>query len=99
MNKKILNKKYTFDSPFFVHLRKHYCPNCQSLLLVKRIRTVVNSKSEEAKNFDFSSATGDFDLKGNVEFIYEVFFCSSCKKDFSIKEIKKYERGKKANNN
>ena len=91
----MINKKWIIVSPFFVHFKEHFCPICNEKIQVKRTKKIVNSKSEEAKNFDFSfSGDGGF-MSGDVEFIFEVFYCSSCKKEFSIKEIRNFERKRK----
>lgn len=86
------NKKWTLESPVFVHAKKHSCPACGHELAVKRVSRVINSKSEEAKEFDFSFA-GDGWMHGDVEFSFEVFQCDACGKEYSIKELKAIERG------
>lgn len=86
------NKKWQLNSPIFVHAKKHNCPNCGQQLTVKRVSRVINSESEEAKEFDFSFA-GDGFLGGDVEFSFEVFQCDACGKEYSIKELKAIERG------
>ncbi len=87
------SRKYIFESPFFTHCKKHRCPSCDATLTVQTVKRVVNSKSEEAKNFDFS--IGDTFLIGDAEFAYKVFVCPDCAREYSVKEIKKYERSKK----
>ncbi len=87
-----MNKKWQLDSPIFVHAKKHDCPACGQQLTVKRVNRVINSKSEEAKDFDFAFS-GDGFLSGDVEFSFEVFFCDACDKEYSIKEMKAIERG------
>ena len=42
--------KWISGNPFYVHLRKHYCPDCYTQLGTIKIFRVVNSASEEAKN-------------------------------------------------
>lgn len=67
-------------------LKKHYCPCCGEKLKKIRPSEVVNSKSEEAKNYDFSN--GDAFMVGNVKFIRTVFRCNKCGKTYTIKEVK-----------
>lgn len=90
------NKKWILNSPFYVHWKKHYCKLCNGELTVKRIKKTVNSKSPEAKDFDFSFSGGDGGFMfGDVEFSFEIFYCSNCDNEISIKEMKKYEREQK----
>ena len=73
---------------------KHYCPVCRELLQIKNKSRVVNSESEEAKDYDFS--TGDTCLTGNIKFIFDVFYCAKCNMEISVREQRAYERtGKK----
>lgn len=85
--------KYIYEAnPFYVHCKKHYCPKCGKRLELRSSSQVVNSKSEEAKNFDFS--VGDTFYVGDVEFRTRYFHCTECKMDISVKEMKKYEKQK-----
>jgi hypothetical protein len=90
-----MNKSILLDSPIFVFKKLHKCPNCTHGIIPKKTKKIVNSKSPEAKEFDFS--IGDSYLVGDVEFTYYVFYCEYCNKDYKIKEIKNYERTIKAN--
>lgn len=88
-------KKWTLESPIYVHGKKHFCPKCHRLLTVKRVQKTVNSKSEEAKNFDFSLAGGDGFMLENADFSFEVFYCPFCGKEITIREMKQHEKGNK----
>jgi hypothetical protein len=90
-----MNKSIFWDSPIFVFKRPHKCPNCTHGIIPKKVKNIVNSKSPEAKEFDFSM--GDSYFAGDVEFTYYVFYCEYCNKDYKISEIKNYEKEKKAN--
>jgi len=90
-----MNKSILYDSPIFVFKKLHKCPNCTHSITPRKIKKIVNSKSPDAKEFDFSA--GDSYLVGDVEFTYYVFYCEYCNKDYKIKEIKNYERTIKAN--
>ena len=59
---------------------------CNERLEKTKTETIVNSKSEEAKNYDFSN--GDGFLVGNIKFIRTVFRCNKCDKTYTIKEVK-----------
>jgi hypothetical protein len=89
------NKSFIFDSPLFVLKKTHICPNCSKVVRPKKIKKIVNSKSAEAKNFDFS--IGDCSLTGDVEFSYYVFYCDCCGKEYEIKDIKYHERQSREN--
>ena len=90
---KIHGVKRECSNPFWVRFKKHYCPICTGLLTVTKVSKVVNSSSEEAKDYDFSSA--DTHMIGNVKFIQTAFHCAACDKAFSIREIREIERSKK----
>ena len=82
---KIHGVKREWSHPIFC-MKKHYCPYCNERLEKTKTETVVNSKSEEAKNYDFSN--GDGFLVGNIKFIRTVFRCNKCDKTYTIKEVK-----------
>lgn len=83
--------KYIYDAnPFYIHLKKHFCPQCNTKLKLSYIRKIINSKSPEAKKYNFS--IGDTYLVGNVEFRTRCFYCPKCNRNISILDIKKFER-------
>lgn len=82
---KIHGVKREWSYPIFC-MKKHYCPYCNERLEKTKTETVVNSKSEEAKNYDFSNSDGF--LVGNIKFIRTVFRCNKCDKTYTIKEVK-----------
>lgn len=87
---KILGVKRIWSRPFWVRFRKHYCPNCKTLLKTTKVSKVVNSNSGEAEDYDFSS--GDIYMTGNIKFIWTAFLCSVCGKTFSSEEIRENEK-------
>lgn len=93
----ITGKKYINNALFYTMFKKHYCPQCGKLLQRVKVSKIVNSKSPEAKNFDFS--LGDSFMIGDVEFIWKEFRCPDCKINISIDEMRKIERGLKKNQN
>jgi len=85
--------KYVYDAnPFYVHCKKHFCPKCGNKLDLRYVSKIVNSKSPEAKNYDFS--VGDTFFVGDVEFRTRYFFCNGCQSSISFQDMKKYEKGK-----
>ena len=83
-------KKYEIEGGPFYLLRKHYCPLCSELLTRKRNEVIVNSKSKEAENYDFTGFK--MLLMGNVMFITFYYECEKCSKEYSIDELMEEER-------
>ena len=54
---------------------------------------IVNSKSPEAKDYDFS--VGDTFFVGDVEFRTRYFYCPKCMLDISFQKMKKIEKSKR----
>ena len=90
---KIHGVKRIRSSPIFLHLKKHYCPACNSKLKPTKVSKVVNSKSDEAEKFDFSA--GDVFMCGNIKFIWTELKCMDCNCTYSIKEMKAIEKNTK----
>lgn len=61
-----MNHKLICDDVIYIYLTKHDCPTCGTRLGRTRVSRIVNSKSEEAKDFDFGFV--DYDLRGDVKF-------------------------------
>ena len=87
---KIHGVKREWANPFWARFKKHCCPACGGLLTAAKVSTVVNSSSEEATDYDFSSA--DTHMIGNVKFIRAAFHCTACDKVFSTQEIRTNEK-------
>ena len=87
---KIHGIKREWSRPFWVRFKKHYCPTCLNLLTTTNVSKIVNSNSEEAKDYDFSS--GDTYMIGNIKFIWTEFLCTSCGKTYSLQEIRENEK-------
>ena len=83
---KINGYSFQCEYPFFVYLKRHYCPCCGNRLVRQQISKVIHSDSEEAKNYDFDIA--DMTVKGNVKFSHIAFSCLVCKRNYTVKEIK-----------
>ncbi len=84
--------KREYSNPFFC-MKKHFCPVCHKILEKSETETIVNSRSAEAKNYDFSN--GDCFMTGNIKFIKTVFRCNECNKIYTTKEVKENERARK----
>ena len=86
--------KYVYKiNPLAVHWKHHSCPQCGTKLVVKHISKVVNSKSPEAKEYDFS--LGDTFLVGDVEFRTPYYSCNVCGHTVSVPEMSNLARMKK----
>lgn len=81
-----------YGTPYFFH-KKHYCEKCNAILAVKKKEKIVNSFSEEAKNYDFSSL--DTYLVGNIKFVTYYFECTGCKAVYENVELILLEREKR----
>ena len=79
-----------FSNDVFYMMKKHYCPVCNILLKKVKVSRVVNSKSPEAKKFDFSAVDGW--MYGNVKFIWKEFECPECKRHITVREMKEIEK-------
>lgn len=79
-----------YKNPFYVNFKKHYCPNCKIKLRRIKVSKIVNSKSEEAKNFDFEF--GNSFMIGNVKFVWIEFQCPMCMRRISIDKMMQIER-------
>ncbi len=81
--------------------KKHFCPSCNSELKKVKVSKIVNSASEEAKNMPkmFSRThIGSRGIKlrsykfiGDVKYIFTEFECETCKRHFTVEEMKKIE--------
>ena len=71
--------KYIYEAnPFYVHWKKHFCPKCGNKVELRYVSKIVNSKSPEAKDYDFS--VGDTFFVGDVEFRMECYTISAVDK-------------------
>ena len=84
--------KRIWANPFYLRIKKHFCPICNEQLSPIKVSKLVNSASKEAKEYDFSSSDGY--MLGNIKFIWSEFRCKSCNKDYTVSEIKEMEKRK-----
>lgn len=83
--------KYIYDcNPFYIRFKKHFCPKCGERLELRYNSKVVNSKSPEAKKYDFT--LGDTFLVGDVEFRTSYFHCVNCQLDVSCKKMNRRKK-------
>ena len=84
--------KHVDSDIIYTVFKKHFCPNCGAKRSCAKVSKVINSKSTEAADFDFSS--GEPYMAGDVKFIRKEFYCPRCDKRFAIKELKQIEKPK-----
>ena len=82
-------KKFVYED--ITYLRKnHFCPTCEGKVDVVSVSRVIDPKSEEAKDFDFSVGHGT-NMLGSVEFHWKEFECRECQKHYTVRQMKKIE--------
>ncbi len=77
------------NRPVFMKWGKHYCPACNAPLKKMQISRIVNSHSEEAKNFKYKDYFDN--MVGNIKFIWTEYTCETCQKGYSVDEIHQVE--------
>ena len=84
---------YFNDDVIYTIFKKHYCPVCGTKLTRIKTSKIVNSKSPEAKNYNF--VLGDSYMVGDVMFIWKDFYCTICDRKITVNEMKEIERAEK----
>ncbi len=79
--------KRIWSRPLLMEWGKHFCPVCGEVLQKVKISKIVNSQSEEAKDYDFSTPGGDGYMIGDVKFIWTEYSCGKCSKRYSVNDI------------
>ena len=70
----------------FYFKKYHFRPDCKTKLEKVPVSKEVNSRSSEAKDFDFSM--GDTYAVGDIKFTWDEFECPNCK--IAVALLKKY---------
>ncbi len=60
---------------------------CKARLNRIKVSKIVNSKSEEAKEFDFEIAPDSYHIQGDVKFTWYEFACPNCGRSYRVEEI------------
>ena len=84
--------KRIWSRPLLMKWGKHFCPACDGELQKIKTSKIVNSQSEEARDYDFSAPGGDGYMIGNVKFIWTEFTCTKCGKRYSANEVYQAEK-------
>ena len=86
--KEFKNFSIRYTRPFFTHFKKHFCPSCGEILHIVRESKIAGPQSKEFREFDFYTTEC---IKVN----WTEFRCFKCKKNYSINEIRNFERTQK----
>ncbi len=81
-----------WSRPLLMKWGTYFCPGCGGELEKIEASKVVNSRSEEAKNYDFSSPGGDGYMFGNVKFIWTEYKCTVCDGQYTVDEVYQAEK-------
>ena len=65
--------------------KKYKCADCNVKLNRKKVSKIINTKSEEAKNYSFHMTHNT--MTGNVKISWYEFECPTCKKNFSLERL------------
>ena len=87
-------KYYQFGNPLKIAFRKHSCMYCGNSLDKRKHNRIVNSKSSEARYFDFTYGETNT-ISGDCNFIHKVFYCSKCGKEIEFVTQLSYEDNEK----
>ena len=74
----------------FYFRKNHFCPDCKTKLEKVPVSKVVNSRSPEAKDFDFGMPGDNFAV-GDIQFTWDEFECPNCQKHLTVNEMKEIE--------
>lgn len=89
---RIHHVRRTWSSPVYVHLRKHFCPDCAARLKPVRVSRVVRAGSAEAKELDLTQPGGDNAMVGNIKWIHTEFRCPRCGGRQTIARMRQLEK-------
>ena len=79
---------------YHAYIKKHFCPDCNTKMERHYITTTVNSRSPEARKYDFSLLR----RRGDVKFTIIHFVCPECgldKCEYDGKIVRKGDENKK----
>ena len=80
--------EYEKFNPFYVFLKRHYCPRCQHKLTTSYTNTVIPRKEADPSKFNF----GDVTYTGDLEIRRLFFWCPDCDFKISLEDMRKHEK-------
>ena len=78
-------KKFICNDVVGTFFKKYKCVDCKVRLERKLISKIINTKSEEAKNYSFHIHRNT--ITGDVKFSWYEFECPICKKSFTVEQL------------
>lgn len=85
--------KRDYGNPFYIRMKKHFCPACSTKMDVIQCYKEVKSNSKESKDWDLS--IGRARLIGDVTIVWDEFKCPNCNMQVSAEAMKAYEEKQK----
>ena len=80
--------EYEKFNPFYVFLKRHYCPKCQRRLITSYTNKIIPRKEVDQSKFNF----GDVTFTGDLEIRCLFFWCPNCDYKISLRDMKEYEK-------
>jgi len=81
------NVQYEIAWSLLFSFKRHYCAQCGSTLVRKKLTRMIDRESEEAYRYNvFDSISG-----GDIKLITYCFECLQCKSTYTAKEQKQLE--------
>lgn len=77
-------------NPIYTFVKKHYCPKCNSKMLISYTNRVVSLNEMKSGDRPF----GELPTSGDVEIRTPYLICPVCNYKISFKEMKAYEKNK-----
>ncbi len=78
-------KMFVCDDILGTYFKKHQCVYCKVKLKRKKVSKIINTKSEEARNYSFHMHHNT--MSGNVKISWYEFECPVCKKSFTLEQL------------
>ena len=83
-------KMFICDDVVGTFFKKHKCVDCKVKLERKIVSKIINTKSEEAKNYSFHIVRNT--IAGDVEVSWYEFECPVCKKSFTLEKLEEINK-------
>ena len=78
-------KQFICNDVVGTFFKKHKCADCKVKLKRKIVSKIINTNSEEAKNYSFHIHRNT--IKGDVKISWYEFECPTCKKSFTLERL------------
>ena len=71
--------------------KEHKCPKCKTTMEAITVKKVVDSRTPNAKPFEFRQRRNDTSLAGNIEYSWKELKCPACGVQLTMEEMQKIE--------